>query len=342
VTGHTGFTGGWLTLWLHRLGSRVHGYALNPPTDPSLFEVARIKSVLASDTRADLADLRQLRNVFNETKPEVVFHLAAQPLVRQSYRDPLETFSSNVMGTAHVLEAGRETPSLRALVLVTTDKVYANREQNLPYRETDPLGGHDPYSASKAAAEIIAASYRESFFADEARANVATARAGNVIGGGDWATDRLVPDCLRAFAANQPVRLRYPKSVRPWQHVLDAVRGYLLLAERLLAPDGRRFAGGWNFGPGVSGDATVADVASTVARLWASGAAVELAPSPRNPHEAGPLRLDSTLARTELGWEPRWSLPQALEHTMRWHQAWKRDSDMAAVSLEQISAYEGA
>jgi CDP-glucose 4,6-dehydratase len=344
VTGHTGFKGGWLALWLHRLGATVHGYALNPPTEPNLFEVAAIGAVLASDTRADLADLARLESAFSEAQPEVVFHLAAQPLVRASYRDPLGTLASNVMGTAHVLEAARAVHAVRALVLITTDKVYENREWAYPYREVDPLSGHDPYSASKAAAEIVAASYRSSFFTGETGhpARVATARAGNVIGGGDWASERLTPDCLRAFAKNEPVRLRFPQAVRPWQHVLEPLTGYLQLAQRLSAADGAKFAKAWNFGPDASGDATVGEIAETIARLWGEGARVECAPSTGNAHEAGLLRLDSTLARTELGWKPRWSLDQALTQTVAWYQAWTRGADMAAISLDQICAYEAA
>ncbi len=343
ITGHTGFKGGWLVLWLRRLGAAVHGYALDPPTRPALFEVGRIGSVLASDTRADLADLAQLKSAFAGAQPEVVFHLAAQPLVRESYRDPLGTLASNVMGTAHVLEAARNFDSVRAIVLVTTDKVYENREWAYPYREVDPLGGGDPYSASKAAAEIVAASYRASFFEGVAGhpARVATARAGNVIGGGDWATDRLVPDCLSAFAKGRPVRLRSPHAVRPWQHVLEPLAGYLRLAERLLGAEGAEYARAWNFGPDAGGDATVGAVAETAARLWGEGASVECAPAAANPHEAGVLRLDSTRARNALGWRPRWSLEQAIERTVAWQRALAGGDDMRSVSLDQIRDYEG-
>jgi CDP-glucose 4,6-dehydratase len=342
VTGHTGFKGGWLALWLHRLGATLYGYALNPPTEPSLFESAGIGTVLASDTRADLADLAQLQAALHNAKPEVVFHLAAQPLVRASYRDPLGTLATNVMGTAHLLEAVRAIHTVRAVVLITTDKVYENCEWAYPYREIDPLGGHDPYSASKAAAEIVAASYRSSFFGGETGhpACVATARAGNVIGGGDWGRDRLVPDCVRGFTKNEPVRLRFPQGVRPWQHVLGPLAGYLQLAGQLCGPDGAKFAKPWNFGPDASGDATVGEVAETTARLWGEGARVECAPSTGNPHEAGLLRLDSTLARTQLGWRPRWSLEEALAHTVAWYRSWARGADMAAICVDQIRAYE--
>ncbi len=342
VTGHTGFKGGWLSLWLHRLGAKVHGYALPPPTEPSLFEAARVGHVLASDTRADLADLTQLKAAFSAAQPDIVFHLAAQPLVRASYVDPLGTLSSNILGTAHVLEAARSCDTVHALVLITTDKVYENREWVYPYREIDPLGGHDPYSASKAAAELVAASYRASFFtgATGHPAQVATVRAGNVIGGGDWASDRLVPDCVRSFMVRESVRLRFPQAVRPWQHVLEPLAGYLLLAEQLLSPNGAAFAKAWNFGPDASGDASVGAVAETLAQLWGMGASVESVPSTANPHEAGLLRLDSSLARSELAWRPRWSLAQALLQTATWYQAWFQGADMGAFTLDQIGAYE--
>jgi CDP-glucose 4,6-dehydratase len=344
VTGHTGFKGSWLALWLHRLGATVHGYALNPPTDPSLFESAGIGTALATDTRADLADLARLRVAFNSAEPEIVFHLAAQPLVLASYRDPLGTLATNVMGTAHVLEAVRAVHAVRALVIITTDKVYKNSEGTHPYREIDPLGGHDPYSASKAGAEIVAASYRASFFQGQNGhpAGVATVRAGNVIGGGDWASDRLIPDCIRAFIKGECVLLRFPRAVRPWQHVLEPLAGYLQLAQRLFAADGAKFAKAWNFGPDASGDATVGEIAEITARLWGDGVGVRCIPSPQNEHEAGSLRLDSRLARTELGWKPRWPLDQALAQTVAWYRAWTRDADMAAISFDQIRAYEEA
>jgi CDP-glucose 4,6-dehydratase len=341
VTGHTGFKGGWLSLWLHALGSEVHGYALNPPTEPSLFEVANLRELVASDTRADLAELATLHATFQASRPEIVFHLAAQPLVRESYRDPLYSFSTNVMGTAHVLEAARKCESVRAVVIVTTDKVYENLENAHRYSESDPLGGYDPYSASKAAAEIVTASYRRSYFSrpTDHPAQIATARAGNVIGGGDWAAERLVPDCLRAFQRGEPVRLRRPQAVRPWQHVLEPLSGYLQLAERLYSGESDDYAAAWNFGPDAGDDASVGDVADAVARLWGDAARVVRSPSERDPHEAGLLRLDSEKARRKLGWRPRWSLQDALIHTVNWHRAWMKGSDMLAVSRAQTREY---
>jgi CDP-glucose 4,6-dehydratase len=344
VTGHTGFKGSWLSLWLHRLGATVHGYATDPPTEPSLFESAHVSSALASDTRADLADLERLKMAVNTAEPEIVFHLAAQPLVLASYRNPLGTFATNIMGTANLLEAVRPVRTVRAVILVTTDKVYKNDNSGHAYREIDQLGGHDPYSASKAGAEIVAASYRASFFTgkDSQSAQVATVRAGNVVGGGDWASDRLLPDCARAFAKGERVLLRSAGSVRPWQHVFEPLSGYLQLAQRLCGPNGSEFAKSWNFGPDGSGDATVAEVAEITARLWGEGAQPECADGPQSVHEAASLRLDSTLARSELGWKPRWSLHEALAQTVAWYRASARGADLAIVSLDQIRAYEAA
>ena len=339
VTGHTGFKGGWLSLWLADLGAQVHGYALAPPTQPNLFEVAGVARALTSDTRADLADLAALTATMARVRPEVVFHLAAQPLVSVGYGDPLGTIATNVTGTAHLLEAIRAVDSVRAVVVVATDKVYQNPESGTPFAEDDPLGGRDPYSASKAAAEIVVAAYRASFFGEGRHpARIASVRAGNVIGGGDWAADRLVPDCMRAFAAGEPVRLRRPDAVRPWQHVLEPLSGYLILAARLLGDGGENLVRAWNFGPDPADDASVGDVARRVAALWGSDARVvegSDAPAP----EAGLLRLDSSLARSELGWAPRWSLQRALEQTVAWQQAWRRGDDMRAASLGQIAAH---
>lgn len=341
LTGHTGFKGGWLAAWLDQLGSNVHGFALDPETEPALFEVAGIARHVKSDTRADVRDLPRLEAAFAAAAPRVVFHLAAQPIVRESYADPLGTITTNVVGTAHVLEAVRRCPSVRAVVVVTTDKVYENREWEFPYREIDPLGGRDPYSASKAAAEIVTASYRASFF-DGAKghaARIATARAGNVIGGGDWAADRLVPDCLRAFENGRAVTLRNPHAVRPWQHVMEPISGYVALAERLLGENGSRYAKAWNFGPDIHGDATVGRVADECAELWGAGARVDFDRTGAHPHEAAMLRLDSSAAQRELGWYPRLSLKQAIMSTVAWHKAWLARKDVNAVLLAQIGSY---
>jgi CDP-glucose 4,6-dehydratase len=340
VTGHTGFKGSWLSLWLAQLGARVHGVAMDPPGDLSLFALARIAPLLASDIRADIRDPATLERVMRTAEPSVVFHLAAQPLVRQSYEDPIGTFATNVMGTLNLLDSVRRTPSVQVVVIVTTDKVYENHEWDYPYRELDRLGGRDPYSASKATCEIAVSSMRASFFGGSGHsALVATARAGNVIGGGDFARDRLVPDCLRAFAAQQPVVLRYPGAVRPWQHVLEPLSGYLHLVDRLLSPGGQRFARAYNFGPDIAGDADVNAIAGKLARLWGQGATVECRLDKENPHEAGVLRLDSTFARLDLRWAPRLSLDQALEWTVGWERARLAGADMRRASEAQIEAY---
>lgn len=341
LTGHTGFKGSWLSLWLDHMGAQVHGFSLNPPSDPALFDVADISTDLASDVRADLADLNALKSALKSAKPEVIFHLAAQSLVRESYAEPLNTLATNIMGTANLLEAVREVDTVRAIVIVTTDKVYENAEKEILFDEQNPLGGHDPYSASKAATEIITASYRASFYKvrDGHAAQIATARAGNVIGGGDWASNRLVPDCLHSFSKGESVLLRYPNAVRPWQHVLEPLAGYLNLAENLSSGDGVDFARAWNFGPDDSGDATVHHVAEEMARLWGGGSTVMVENFDNHPHEAGLLKLNSTHARNELNWAPCWSLNQALEKTVGWHQKWLNGSNMKSACLEQIDAY---
>jgi CDP-glucose 4,6-dehydratase len=339
VTGHTGFKGSWLSLWLHQLGAQVHGYAIDPPTRPSLFEEARVASVLASHTHADIADVERLRAVVRASRAEVIFHLAAQSLVRVGYAEPLRTWADNVMGTANVLEAARASDLVRAVIVITTDKVYENHGEGRPYRETDPLGGHDPYSASKAAAEILSASYRASFFKGSAT-RIATVRAGNVIGGGDWAAERLIPDCFRAFAGGRAVELRYPDAVRPWQHVLEPVEGYLTLAQQLLESRNECLDSAFNFGPDQGGDATVGAVARAVAELWGDAAQVVHSPSAANPPEQAVLRLDSARARSELGWRPRWSLRKALEQTVAWHRAWLQGADMQELSRAQIFSYQ--
>lgn len=336
LTGHTGFKGSWLALWLSRLGAEVHGYSLAPPTDPSLFELAGIRECLASHRTGDIRVGVRLQAAIRDSRPEIVFHLAAQPLVRASYAEPLETLDTNVMGTASLLEAVRGTDSVRAIVVVTSDKCYMNREWYWPYREDEPLGGHDPYSASKAAAEIVAAAYRASFLAESGCA-LATARAGNVIGGGDFAEDRLLPDILRAFDAGRTLHLRSPRAVRPWQHVLEPLRGYLMLAQGL-CESGADLAEGWNFGPWEQEARSVRWITEYLAgRLpglrWSAG-------EHTGPHEATLLRLDSSKARARLGWLPAWSLEQALDRTVEWHLAWRAGDDLAALMDEQLVQYE--
>lgn len=338
VTGHTGFKGAWLALWLVKMGARVTGFALDPQTTPSLYDLTGIAGELDFDLRGDLRDYGQVADAYARTSPEIVLHLAAQALVRPSYRDPLGTFAANVMGTAHILEAARTTAGVRSVVVVTTDKCYENREWAHPYRETDPLGGHDPYSASKAAAEIATASWRAAFAAPGA-ARIATARAGNVIGAGDWAVDRLLPDCFRAFADGRPVQLRHPGSVRPWQHVLEPLAGYLLLAEALNGADGARHARAYNFGPDLDSDATVGRVAALAADAWGASATIEITEEAEPLHEAGLLRLDSTVARLALGWRPRWALRHAVAETSRGYRAWARGEDLRSLVLAQIDAY---
>lgn len=340
LTGHTGFKGGWLALMLHALGARVHGYALDPDPGPSMFDVASIRHGLASDTRADLADRGRLAEALVAAEPDIILHLAAQPLVRESYVRPVDTFATNVMGTVHLLEAARSLPGVRAIVVVTTDKVYANDGAGRPFVEGHALGGDDPYSASKAAAELVTASYRHSFFRAGHGPNIATARAGNVIGGGDWATARLVPDCMRAFAQREPVHLRFPAASRPWQHVLEPLAGYLVLAERLAGANAAHAARAWNFGPRPDDEATVGDVARRLAVMWGDGASVELDDGPQ-PHEAGLLALDSGAVTRELGWQPRWSLDQALDATVAWQRRWLAGDDMKRVSQAHIAAYLG-
>lgn len=340
VTGHTGFKGGWLCLWLRARGAEVHGFSLDPPTTPSLYEACGLGERIASDLRGDVADLHAVEAAFAASNPEIVFHLAAQSLVRAGYADPFRTVATNVLGTASVLEAARRIGGVRALVLATTDKVYDNREWPYAYRETDRLGGHEPYGASKAAAEIVASGLRAAFFRGEDSARVATVRAGNVIGGGDFARDRLLPDCLAAFEAGEPIRLRYPRALRPWQHVLEPLSGYLALAERLCAPDGANAAQAWNFGPDARDEVSVETVARIAAGAFGGRARVELVPEPDAPAEAGLLRIDSTLARGRLHWHPRWRLEEAVSRTVAWRKSWRAGADAESLCLAEIAAYE--
>lgn len=332
LTGHTGFKGGWLSLWLAHLGAEVHGFSLPPATEPALFEVARVGDGMQHRI-GDIRDPAALTAAVNEAAPEIVFHLAAQPLVREGYRDPRTTLETNVLGTMNLLEAVRTTPSVKAVIVITTDKCYQNHEWVWPYREDDALGGHDPYSASKACAEIVSAAWRDAFLGD--RVALATARAGNVIGGGDWAAERLIPDALRAWYEGRTLTIRSPHAVRPWQHVLDALAGYLLLGQCLLRDEA---AGAWNFGPAAEDCLPVQDVLAVLAERWGAGASWQVDAAPQ-PHEAGLLRLDSSKARSGLAWQPAFNLPRALAVTVDWNQAWRRGEDMRRVSLGQIDQY---
>jgi len=342
LTGHTGFKGGWLALWLASKGAIVRGYALDPCTEPNLFTQARIGSVI-EDIRGDIRNPAALDPALRDFAPEVVFHLAAQPLVRYSYEDPIGTYETNVIGTARVLDAVRRTPSVRAVVSVTTDKCYENKEWLWGYRETDPLGGYDPYSSSKACAEIVSAAFRQSYFNPsqlaEHKVAVATARAGNVIGGGDWSTDRLIPDLVRGFLAGEPVRIRRPQAIRPWQHVLEPLHGYILLAEHLLSADPARFATAFNFGPSDDDAQPVQWIVEHMTKFWGGAASWVLDPDP-GVHEAGYLKLDASRARAELQWRPRLNLGSALEWLVAWYKASQAGEDMYVFTLAQIAAYE--
>jgi len=337
VTGHTGFKGGWLALFLHHLGARVTGFALDPLPGPNFFDQAEVSASLAADHRGDLADFEELSRAIKDAAPEIVFHLAAQALVRESYRAPLATFATNIMGTANLLETLRGRTCVQAVVVVTSDKCYRNDGKTFSFAETDPLGGDDPYSASKAGAEIVAQAYRASFPPQgslPALPPTVTARAGNVIGGGDWSADRLVPDCVRAFSAGAPVVLRHPDAVRPWQHVLEPVYGYLLLAEHLA--EKTDLAAAWNFGPDAESHASVGMVAETLARRF--GGKVTTHPDSSGMKEAKVLRLDSTRAH-DLGWKPAWPLEKALGETARWYQTAQTQNTMRGFTLAQIADF---
>jgi CDP-glucose 4,6-dehydratase len=337
VTGHTGFKGGWLTLWLNQMGARVCGYALQPPSEPNLFAAARVSDICDSRI-GDIRDGYALRAAMQSFKPEIVLHLAAQPLVRLSYKEPVETYSTNVMGLVGVYEAVRATDSVRSIVNVTSDKCYENREWVWGYREIDPMGGYDPYSSSKGCAELITAAYRRSYFAQNG-VGLASARAGNVIGGGDWAADRLVPDFIRSVTRGEKLIIRSPNATRPWQHVLEPLSGYLALAERLHAD--LAFGDGWNFGPDEDSVKPVQWIADTICREWGDGASWGLT-ADADLHEAGNLSLVSAKAHQQLKWRPRWSLGTALQKVVEWHKAFNNQADMQQVCLRQIAAFTAA
>ncbi|HZT43593.1 MAG TPA: CDP-glucose 4,6-dehydratase [Chthonomonadaceae bacterium] len=335
ITGHTGFKGSWLSLWLQELGAQVSGYALPPPTQPSLFELAHVSEGMTS-VIGDVRDLESLQRVFAQEQPEIVIHMAAQALVRASYEAPVETYATNVMGTVHVLEAAHQTAGMRVVLIVTSDKCYENREWLWGYRENEPMGGHDPYSSSKGCAELVTTAYRRSFLEAQGVA-VASARAGNVIGGGDWARDRLVPDVMRAFLESRPVVIRNPKALRPWQHVLDPLHGYLLLAERLYE-SGPEFADAWNFGPAPEDTRPVGEIVEQLVTLWGDRACWEQDRSVQ-PHEAHTLKLDASKARTLLGWQPKVPLNMALEWISAWYKGYQAGEPVSDLTRAEIARF---
>lgn len=342
ITGHTGFKGGWLSLWLSSMGAKVTGFALAPNTNPNFYEAACIEGVVEKSLIGDIRDLESLRVAIIDSQPEIVIHMAAQPLVRHSYLNPVETYGTNVMGTVHVLESIRSTPSVRAAVVVTTDKCYENKEWVWGYRENEPMGGYDPYSNSKGCAELVTSAYRQSYFSDATYAShklaIATARAGNVIGGGDWSEDRLIPDALKAFEADRPLMIRNPMATRPWQHVLEPLSGYLVLAQALYEK-GVEFSSAWNFGPSDTDSRSVKEVVNLLIDASPAGARW-MQDQSEQPHEANSLKLDCSKANQLLGWRPRWSLEAAVQNIADWQKAFIAKEDMQNISLKQIEAYQ--
>lgn len=335
LTGHTGFKGSWLSLWLQLMGVELHGYALTPSTNPSLFEEANVADGMVS-TIGDVRDYRSLFEALKKSQAEIVFHMAAQPLVRFSYEQPVETYATNVMGTVHLFEAIRQFGGVRAIVNVTTDKCYENKEWIWGYREDEPMGGYDPYSNSKGCSELVTSAFRRSFFQKTDTA-LASARAGNVIGGGDWAMDRLVPDILRAFERQEPVIIRNPYATRPWQHVLEPLSGYMILAQKLYEQD-QTFAEGWNFGPNEDDAKPVQWIVEELVKDWGNGASWCL-DGGQHPHEAHYLKLDISKVKSRLDWHPRWSLGIALQKITNWHKAWRLRENVQAICLRQIEQY---
>jgi CDP-glucose 4,6-dehydratase len=344
VTGHTGFKGSWLCLWLASMGAEVTGYALQPPTNPSLYELGQIGSMVRS-VIADIRDKDFLARMLIEAEPDIVIHMAAQPLVRASYDAPAATFETNVMGTVHLLEAVKHAAAcgiqIKAVINVTSDKCYENKERLYGYRENDGLGGNDPYSNSKACSELVTASYRHSFFHPDNyhhhHVALATARAGNVIGGGDWASERLIPDCIRAFLREDAVNIRNPQAVRPWQHVLEPLSGYLMLAQRLYEA-GPAYTEGWNFGPDDDDAISVRRVVDALCKKWGENAGCKF-DTDHHPHEAHILKLDCTKAKLQLGWKPRWNLDKALDKVVEWNKAYKLGEDIRSVCFRQLNEY---
>ena len=340
VTGHTGFKGSWLSIWLHELGAEVIGVALEPSTPKDNYQLSGISSQLSADIRADIRDGAAMQRIFDEYQPEIVFHLAAQPLVRLSYDEPVDTWQTNVMGTINVMEAFRHCKSAKVAVMITTDKCYENREQNHAYTEDEPMGGYDPYSSSKGACEIAISSWRRSFmnpdkYAEHGKA-IASVRAGNVIGGGDWAKDRIIPDCIRAIEAEQPIAIRNRHAVRPWQHVLEPLSGYMLLAQKMWE-EPTKFCEGWNFGPKMDAVVPVWNVATMLTKAYGKGTLLDQT-EPDAPHEANLLMLDITKAQTRLGWQPKMSTKEAIELTADWYKRY-RNEDVYALCVEEIRKF---
>ncbi len=336
ITGHTGFKGGWLSLWLYSLGANLSGYSLNPHTHPSFFKACCLGKLFDSDSRSDIQNYQALALDLNQSNAEIVFHLAAQPLVRESYYSPVDTFGANLMGTVNLLEAVRKSNTVKVVVIITTDKCYENKELGKPFSENDPMGGEDPYSASKACAELATTAYRKSFLAKSA-IQVATARAGNVIGGGDWSADRLIPDFLRSIEENQKLIIRSPKAIRPWQHVLEPISGYIKLVEKLYH-DGSLHASAWNFGPEENDAREVSWLADRMCQKFETGS-WRAETDMNSPKESGVLRLDSSKSKKLLGWRPQWNLDTALDNTMEWHSSYNCGYNMREFSLNQIQTY---
>lgn len=337
LTGHTGFKGSWLSLWLKQLGANVTGYALEAPTDLAIFEIARVQDALQLSIHGDICNTDSFTKAIQDAKPEIVIHMAAQSLVHDSYTDPVGTYNTNVMGTVNMLEAARNTVSVKAILNITTDKCYENNEWIWGYRENEPMGGYDPYSNSKGCAELVSAAYRRSFLQD-AEIALATARAGNVIGGGDWAKDRIVPDAMRAFITNKPLLVRNPLATRPWQHVLEPLSGYLLLCQQLIEKP-KEFDQGWNFGPNDEDAKPVSILADIMVRSWGENTRWQLDEG-AHPHEARDLKLDCSKAKTLLKWNSIWGLDRALNETVQWYKAWHNNEDMHDFTLQQIENYQ--
>ncbi len=339
ITGHTGFKGSWMSLWLQEKGALLKGFSLAPNTEPSLFKVASVEDGMESEI-GDIRNLESLKKSLGDFAPDIVIHMAAQPIVRLSYKNPVETYSTNVMGTINLLESIRLSNSIKAVINVTTDKCYENKEWVWSYRENEPMGGYDPYSSSKGCSELITSAYRQSFFGSKSEVELASARAGNVIGGGDWSEDRLIPDVLRAFNKKKPVVIRNPDAIRPWQHVMEPISGYLILAEKLFS-EGSEYAEAWNFGPKDEDVKSVGEVVDYLVKKWPSAASWNVDQN-EQPHEAQLLNLDISKAKINLDWTPKWNLNTALDYVLEWQESWLEGLDMRSVTLSQITDYEKA